>query len=163
MLDPLTALSLAGTIVQFIDFGKKLLSQGTELYKSTNGKLTVDEEVGLVIADLGAVIGKIRRRDILNPADVSGAFSEDDQRQQDAFEAICDEAAKVAQELLAKIQKLTIKSPKRSKWEAFYQIVRRAWSKDEIDGLLDRLSTLKQALETRVLFALLYVCIIGIR
>jgi hypothetical protein len=48
-MDPLTALSLAGTIIQFVDFGCKLLAEGKELYKSTTGILTVNEELELAV------------------------------------------------------------------------------------------------------------------
>jgi hypothetical protein len=44
-VDPLTALSLAGTIVQFVDFWSKLLLSGRELYKSGTGSLTVNDEI----------------------------------------------------------------------------------------------------------------------
>ena len=37
MLDPFTALSLAGCVVQFTDFGIKLVVGSIELYNSTNG------------------------------------------------------------------------------------------------------------------------------
>lgn len=36
-MDPLSALSLAGTIVQFVDFSCKLISQTRKAYKSTTG------------------------------------------------------------------------------------------------------------------------------
>lgn len=37
MLDPLTAVGLAGTVVQFVDFSTKLVSHSVELYEK--GKL----------------------------------------------------------------------------------------------------------------------------
>ncbi|KAJ5267560.1 hypothetical protein N7478_010368 [Penicillium angulare] len=37
VLDPLSALGLAGNILQFIDFGSKLLSSSREIYKSAKG------------------------------------------------------------------------------------------------------------------------------
>jgi hypothetical protein len=56
----LAALSLAGNVIQFVDFGCKLLSQGHELYKSTGGKLEVDEEREVITSDLSALINKIQ-------------------------------------------------------------------------------------------------------
>jgi hypothetical protein len=38
-MDPLTALSVAACVVQFVDYGTKLLSKGRELYKSADGAL----------------------------------------------------------------------------------------------------------------------------
>jgi hypothetical protein len=37
VLDPLSALSIAGNIVQFIDFGSKLLNSSREVYHSAEG------------------------------------------------------------------------------------------------------------------------------
>ncbi|KAI8623606.1 hypothetical protein F5Y19DRAFT_492432 [Xylariaceae sp. FL1651] len=41
-MDPFTALSLAGTIVQFIDFGIKLTVNGSEIYHSVSGQTQAD-------------------------------------------------------------------------------------------------------------------------
>jgi hypothetical protein len=61
MMDPLSALSLAGTIIQFADFGSKLLSESLQLYKSSRGTLDANEQLELVTADLQSVIAKLRR------------------------------------------------------------------------------------------------------
>ncbi|KAE8447855.1 hypothetical protein EG329_010084 [Mollisiaceae sp. DMI_Dod_QoI] len=50
MLDPLTALSLASSIVQFVDFGIKLVSDGYELY--ARGSLKSNDEVEQATRDL---------------------------------------------------------------------------------------------------------------
>ncbi|KAJ8131981.1 hypothetical protein O1611_g1643 [Lasiodiplodia mahajangana] len=41
-MDPFTALSLAGNIVQFIEFGVKLTMKGSEIYNSVNGQSQAD-------------------------------------------------------------------------------------------------------------------------
>lgn len=61
MLDPLTALSVAGTIVQFVDFGTKPLSQANELYKSSVGTLKSNYELELVMTDLRGLVIKLRQ------------------------------------------------------------------------------------------------------
>jgi hypothetical protein len=61
MMDPLTALSVAGTIVQFAAFGAKLFSEGCALYKSSTGVLAANEELELGTIDLRVVIDKLRK------------------------------------------------------------------------------------------------------
>jgi hypothetical protein len=61
-MDPLSALSLAGTVVQFVEFGGKLLKEGRELYRSTTGSLTVNDELELVVVDLQALVAKLKLR-----------------------------------------------------------------------------------------------------
>jgi hypothetical protein len=60
-LGPLTALSLAGTIAQFVEFRSKLVSRSQELYSSANGSLSVNEELNLVTETLLKLLAKLRR------------------------------------------------------------------------------------------------------
>jgi len=64
-MDPLTALSLAGNVVQFVDFGCQLLSHSRELYRSPRGSLAADDEIHLVTVDLRALILKLRNTPIM--------------------------------------------------------------------------------------------------
>lgn len=58
-MDPLTALSLAGNIVQFVEFSSKLLKEGHSLYKSRTGALAIHEELKLTMNDLRTLIAKV--------------------------------------------------------------------------------------------------------
>jgi hypothetical protein len=60
-MDPLTVISLVGNIVQFVDFGGKLLSNAIELYRSPVGKLAGHHQLELVTTDLHALITKLRQ------------------------------------------------------------------------------------------------------
>ena len=150
-MDPLTALSLAGTIVQFVDFGGKLLKDGRELYKSTTGSLTVNDELELIVADLQALIVKFQHS-ICSPA-TSGCLPEADQDLADHFTKICDEATKIAIELATRLHSLKVKEKNRI-WSSIHQAVKSAWSRDELFGMVERLSTLREAMETRLLVSL---------
>ncbi len=96
-MDPLSALSLASTIVQFIHFGIKLLSSSVELHKFSRGVLKVHEELELVTRDLQSVIVKLRGTSSIVPEAATQPLTEDDQRQQDSFQKMCDEAAHIAE------------------------------------------------------------------
>jgi hypothetical protein len=50
MLDPMSALSLASSVVQFVDFGIKLVSEGVELYEK--GTLANNDEIEQITRDL---------------------------------------------------------------------------------------------------------------
>jgi len=52
LLDPLTALSLAGTVVQFVDFTSKILAKGAEIHRSLDGSLRENVEVESIVKDL---------------------------------------------------------------------------------------------------------------
>ena len=48
VLNPLYALSLASNVVQFVDFGSRLVRDAREIYSSVSGATAKQEEVGLL-------------------------------------------------------------------------------------------------------------------
>jgi hypothetical protein len=150
-MDPLTALSLAGNIVQFVDFSSKLLSAGRELYKSTTGSLTVNDEIELVTSDLLAIARKLRP----------------DQNLGLEFRQMCDEAVRLAQDLLRRLDKLKVKTRvedgvgkkelDKEKWKSAKQALASVWFSKDMTALVDRLSKIREAIETRILLSLRYV------
>jgi hypothetical protein len=50
VLDALSVVSLAATIIQFVDFGSKIVSKGYHLYESTDGVLPEYARLGYLIA-----------------------------------------------------------------------------------------------------------------
>lgn len=67
MLDPFTALSLAGNIVQFVDFSSKLVNEASEIYRS--GSTKANDELETVTNDLIDLTSCIQ--DELVPASVA--------------------------------------------------------------------------------------------
>ncbi|KAL2061695.1 hypothetical protein VTL71DRAFT_7073 [Oculimacula yallundae] len=156
-MDPLTALSVAGTIVQFVDFGTKLLTHATELYHSSRGALRSNDEIELVTTDLRGLITKLRQ-----PYH-SGRDTEplsDDDLQQTTFQKLCDEATKLAEELAGRLDKLKVKNGKNKIWQSLKQAIEAVWTEKEIAEILKRLLSFKNALETRVLFSIRYIIVL---
>ena len=153
-MDPLAALSLAGTIVQFVDFGCKLLAEGKQLYKSSTGILTVNEELELATTDLRALIDKVQKPLKGSSSNLSPWLAKEDPETQLRFETICREAAKLAEELIERLDRLKLRGSQSRAWESLKQVIKGAWSKDEIISLTRRLAALRKALETRVLFSI---------
>ncbi|OCL14738.1 hypothetical protein AOQ84DRAFT_220108 [Glonium stellatum] len=136
-MDPLTALSFAGTIVQFVDFSSKILSLGIELHESSTGTLRMNYELELVVTEIVAIIDRLSQAQDLHPN----------------LQKLCDEAVKVAQQINERLGKLKV-SQKKSIRNSLQQAIRAAWAADELAALLARLSTLKETLETSILMAL---------
>jgi hypothetical protein len=143
-MDPLTAFSLAGNVIQFVDFSTKLLLTGRELYRSASGALQPYEELELVTTDLVAICDKLHHEEELGPE----------------FERVCREAKEIAHELLRRLNRLKVtkgqgmQSPK--KWETLQQAFAIAWSKNDVEGLVARLTKIKGAIEMRILSSLRY-------
>jgi len=149
-MDPLTALSVAGTIVQFVDYGTRLLSNAQELYKSSVGTLDANNELELVTTDLQALIAKLRSSVPRNDE------ADEGQDGPSSFEKLCDDAARVADELLGRLGKLKNRKESHKVWHSLQKAVECAWSKREINELKARLAGFREALETSVLFSIRY-------
>jgi hypothetical protein len=150
-MDPLAALSLAGNVIQFVDFGSKLLSRAEELYKSSRGSLAVNDEIELVTADLKDLITKLRGSFLAK--DENEALSQQDQVNKTSFRSVCDEAAKVADELVGRLTKLKLNG-KHRKLGSLQHAVRSLWNEREVASLMKRLLNLKETLESHVLFSI---------
>jgi hypothetical protein len=153
-MDPLTALSVAGTVVQFVDFGTQLLSHATELYKSSAGTLRSNNELELVTTDLSGLVLKLRQSYY---SEIDAELSNEEVQQQTNFEKLCDEAATLAEELIERLDRLKVKDGKRRIWRSLKQAIETAWSEKEVADMRKRLLSLRGALETRVLFSVRYV------
>ena len=148
-MDPLAALSVAGTIIQFVDFGNELLKNSVHLYKSSRGSLEAHEELELITADLQCVISKLRGSFSLRPTGPTPPLAGDQVLQNNIME-ICDKAANIAAELLKKLNSLRAKDGKHRTWESLKAALKLVWSHDEILLSRKRLSHLKDALHVRI-------------
>lgn len=153
-MDPLLALSVAGTIIQFVDFGTRMLSSTIELYKSTNGSLKVSEELELMTGDLQAVLVKLRANtgpEAHHPPGPNSQCQTEIDEHRDTFLEICNNAILIAAELLSKLDSLKVKDGKHRVWQTLKAAIKTAWSKGEISELRERLSSLKESLTPQLL------------
>ena len=54
-MDPFSALGLASNVVQFMEFGTKLISASLELYNSKDGTSSPNSELGIITKDLTGI------------------------------------------------------------------------------------------------------------
>jgi hypothetical protein len=94
-MDPLTALSLAGNIIQFVEFGSRLLSTAEELYHSSQGSL------------VRTLIAKLRKS--CPASTIQTEPVQKDGNSLDGLKSICDQSASVADELVTKLESLKLK------------------------------------------------------
>jgi hypothetical protein len=71
------------------------------------------------------------------------------------FDEICENAAVIADELLAQLEKLKVNKAENGKWKTLQRVVKTLWSRNEIEALVKRLDNLKEAIKTRVLLVIL--------
>jgi len=120
----LAASSLAGTIVQLVDFGWKLTSNSYQIYRSVEGATVEDLELGNVVRDLSRISRKLR--DHLEDRERNGESLNEEQV---AVQQLAEECLAVTVELEKTLEK-AIKGGKTSKWRSFRQALLSVWHKD---------------------------------
>jgi hypothetical protein len=140
MLDPLSALSLASSVVQFIDFGCKLVSEGCELYKKgASGK---NDGLEQVTKDLARVTDGLTKRGVPPAA----KYSEDEL----VLQELAGSCKLIADELLGILEEL---KPQKSQngLESFRKALRSARKKGKIQDVGHRLDKLQNQLSFRLI------------
>ena len=133
-MDPLTALSAAGTLVQFVDFALKVLTTSHPLFKISTGPLSANEELKCVARDFS---GLAKRLNHVQPAAQNEPVLEDLSRK-------CEN---VAQELMEHLGILRAQG-KKEQLKSFRNPFKATWDQQRLDVLVQKLKFLSKSLET---------------
>jgi hypothetical protein len=150
-MDPLSALSLVGNIVQFVDFGSGLFSDARALYKSSTGTLEVNLQLELMTSDLRAFVVKLQQQP---PSNFFGPLTQEDIKNDKEFANLCEQAGNVAEELISHLDSLKCDGRKHRVWKSLQLAVRSAWKQDQVEALKKRLSAFKEALQNRLILSI---------
>jgi len=147
-MDPLTALSVAGNVVQFVDFTLKIVSETRQLYEE--GQLDVHAQTTKAITDLSNFSGEMSRS--IRSEGGTRTLSENEVE----LEKLCVDCAKLANEMIKQLKKF--QAPERRKiWRSVGQVLKSMWSAKEIDAMEKKLSRYRDAMNSRLLGSQRYV------
>jgi hypothetical protein len=149
-MDPLTALSLASSIVQFVDFGSELVAKGYRRYKSPDGSLVEDADTEMAAHHLVYLVSKLQ-----HPSESRLRDSEAGQVEDQAFRALCTKCESIGEELLSCLKAARVEG-KHRKWKSFRQALRSVSTEEKLSKIEARLSALKDELEFHILVDLRY-------
>jgi hypothetical protein len=161
-MDPLTCVSLAGTVVQFVDFSCKLISASGELYQddelgshaaTTAAAKAIQDHAASAIKDIRNYRIKLRQA-FQFEVDSIGLSSDEA-----VLEILCRDCDKEADNLIKRLDKLKV--PENSKirvWKSMEQALLSVWSRKELDAMMQRLLEYRKAIDSRVLLSIGYVC-----
>lgn len=147
LLDPLSALSLAGTVVQFVDFTIKILEKGRQTYKSADGSTAEHEDLNAITNDL------IRLNERLKSSMHSDREVKQLSLDEQALEGVASDCSSIAQELLDHLQQLKVQG-KKTKLKSLRQALKNVWNKGELEELDDRLARYREELEVHLLVSI---------
>ena len=149
-LDPLSALSVAASVVQFVDFASKIICKGKEVYTSIDGALQENMQNETVTVRLQEMTKRLKK-----PLVQVGSASEEERSQHRRLQQICKECAEISKELLEHLRDLKVpKGSEHRKWKSFRQALKSVWDKKAIDAMAKRLEGLRSELHTQILVAL---------
>lgn len=147
MLDPLTAISLASAIVQFVDFGSQLIRGGSEIYKSSDGALAENSE----LEDITTKIDQLNRKVLSSVPTHSGQPPTPDE---EALTELAESCRTVAGELLVLLRDLKVVHPLgvHRKWDSLRKAIasQSPWNKEKIKALETRLGRLQEQITRRI-------------
>ena len=140
MLDPLSALSLASSIFQIIDFGCKLVSQTQEIYSSANGATRHSVTVAEITNDVLKLYVDLNDR-----THAFSGSSADDIALGDLAEG-CTQAAKDLLDLLKTLNA----PPGATQWKSLRVAIRTALKQSKVRDLEARLLKIQRQVDRRI-------------
>ncbi|MCJ1285389.1 hypothetical protein MMC26_004729 [Xylographa opegraphella] len=144
MLDPFTALSLASTVLQFVDFGSKLIKEGSELYHSADGASSANAELEKIAVNLKELTKK------LETSSQTETGSTENTEETDALKSLAESCSEAADELLNVLADLKVKGT-NWQWQIVRQALRSSHKKGKISKMKKRLGELQKMLNTRLI------------
>jgi hypothetical protein len=144
-MDPVTALSLAGVVVQFVDFTSRIVSKGWRLHQSPDGTLLEDRVFEHTTRDLISIVEKLR---VSLSKDATKSLSQEDQ----ALATLCKQCTSVGATILAALQAKKIQG-KKTVWKSFRQALKDVWDKEELKLVTEKLEAIRKEVETHILIS----------
>jgi hypothetical protein len=140
-MDPLTALSVASSIIQIVDFGGRLFALTTRTIRA-DGVIDGNADMELIVADLRVAAERLQK--------AAGSPSTRAIDQQTPDERLCALASRshdLSMRLLNVLEEIKSKGSGRFRtWNAIRQSLHTMMKRDEIDEYLRRLEPLRSEL-----------------
>jgi hypothetical protein len=138
-MEPLSALSLATSIVQFVDFATKIVHGTRQIYQSGTGAAAENADIELCASELQSLCTR------LDVSRLPHQRSADD----DALCRIAGRCVSISKELSSLLEKIKAKNTD-SKWQCMVSAVRTQLKKNERDEILARLSQCRAQLDSQL-------------
>lgn len=144
MAEAVAALGVAATIVQFIDFSGRILSEGYRLHRSKRVSPSKNEELECIALDLHKLHDELQCQEnktyqAPTPNDIQ-------------LQRLAEQCRDVCLELLEALEKMKTVDP-AGKWRSFRIALKTVWGESNIKSLQVRLDEARQELIVRILMS----------
>ena len=144
VLDPFSALGLAGNIVQFIQFGSDVFSKSREISKAASGASLENEELGSAAQRLQKICLGLQRSQSQRPG-VTSTSSDTDSLQE-----LAESCRTAGEEILCALLHFEVQEPNK-KWQSLGKALKTVWKKSEIQAMEKRLGSYRDQLMSHLL------------
>ena len=142
-MDPFSAVSLAGNVIQFVEFGSNLISGVADLYTSADGASSTNRELELITRDLIGICTSLNRpRNLKEEEQMSKVESN--------LLKLSRSCVKLGKEFVSKLQELKSKGRNR-KWDSVRQALRAMWKEKDIERYRRRLESYRSEIAFHLL------------
>lgn len=149
-MDPLSALSVAASVVQFIDFASTLVSSTYKIYKSTTGDTKEKLDLKVVTSSLKSLSNDLRLsldQDTSEGKELSKVDTE--------INTLCASCSDIADELILALEKLNVQK-EHDIWQSVRTALQSVWGRKEVDTLVKRLESFRSQISLHINASLRY-------
>jgi len=154
-MEAIAALGVAGNVIQFLDYGQKLVSTSLDIYKTGTGASTSNRESETLLKDFVESIDTVSENLLLYDERLEVKLLQ--ATAQNGLQDIVDDCRGLAAELLGRFEKLKLQR-KPGRWKSSVRAVKCMWQESELVELQKRLSRYQSQFEWRILLSLRYCC-----
>ena len=154
MADPITALTaigLAGNVVQFVDYALKIVCKGSEAYNSVSGVTNENLGIERVTSELRASVEKLS-------SSLSNCSIQKDGQSVNGEDAglveIAQSCGKIAASLINRLDTFKVEPGRLRRLRSLGQAIKAAWNRDEVEHLEATLGNYQRQLDTRIIVSL---------
>lgn len=146
-MEALSAISLASNIVQFLEFGLRVLSKGKKIYRSVDGALEENLDLEIVTSDL--LVMQTKLKSTLLSSNHTQLVLDDVK----AFNTLSESCAGLAEKLLERLNMVKVQRRFR-RWKSLRQALKIVWSKQDIENMKNILQSFRSEMQTHLLISL---------
>ena len=150
--NPFTAVSLASSVIQFVDFSTKLIAKGREIRHSSEGTTERNFELSLISTRLTTLSANLHNA-MRMKASSSHGLTEDER----TLMRLAEASKNVSEKLASALEALKIRGLVDGKWSGLRAALKLCWGQEKIQELETRLDSLRKQLAMQLLLGMRYV------
>jgi hypothetical protein len=163
-MDPMSALSVATAVLQFVDFGSRLLSTSYEISRSSSGQTAKEVELSTITSELLGLVAHVK--DTVEASKAGNRYRSEAENRLVKISEECEEVVSQfgsALDILKNRERTEAsrgskKDDGKSRisflWGSPRAALASVWNASKIDGMIEQLEKLKRRMTAATLFCL---------